>query len=616
MAYTLVHFQKVHLSNFVLFFVLFSSLFSRLSPIHAQVPFEDELTAGFIQEVLSTEKKPLKIAERKIYAPKVLQSFYSKRLYAPVWNNEVAIQQLIVALHSAVHEGLTPEDYHLQAILTLHRKIKENKDKLHQAERDILMTDAALTYASHLLWGKTDPAKLLGSWNIEPKPLAQDTLAMLEEAIRNRRLPHTLERLKPQAYPYRHLKKYLAWFRRLATETNWENVHFKETLKPHMTHENVPALRRRLAHLGYAADTLPEVLRPPYRHAFLVLPARRIADSLLRQAAEPPLPDYAPLPPMWEEKRQHLNDSLLIVYTENAKFQYDSLLQEAVRCFQRAYGLADDAEVGKKTLEALNQSPQEAIDRICINLERMRWTFRSLEQNYVIVNIAGFELFVYKNDQIYWKTKVMVGRPYRKTPVFRAEIDHIVLNPTWTVPPGILRGDIFPKLRRGDLSYLSSHNMQVLSRQGQVLNPASIDWPTALKTRPFPYIFRQPPGDDNALGRIKLMFPNPHAVYLHDTPSKHLFDRSSRAFSSGCVRVQDPFRLAKILLNDPEVWTDEKFANIRATDAVTRVNLPEKWPLYLMYWTAGVDETGNIYFREDIYERDAKLLEALKRGMQ
>lgn len=611
-----VHLEKMKACNFVFFFVTLTLCFFTSSKIHAQVTSEGNPITEHIQELLSTKNKTIEIAKRKVYAPKVLQSFYTRRLYAPVWNNEVGIQQLIVALHGALHEGLLPEDYHLQTILTLQRKIKENKDNLLLASCDILMTDAALTYASHLLWGKTDPSELLGSWNLAPKPLAQDTLAMLEESIRNRRLPHTLERLKPQAQPYRHLKKYLAWFRRLAASGTWETLVFDETLKPNMTHENVPALRRRLARLGYAADSLPGMLRPPYRSLFIEQPARRVANSLLRQAAEPPLPDYAPLPPMWEEKRQHLNNSLVAVYTENAKFQYDSLLQESVRCFQRAYGLADDAEVGKKTISALNQSPQEAIDRICINLERMRWTFRNLEQDYVIINIAGFALYVYKNNRIHWQTKVMVGKPYRETPVFRAEIDHIVLNPTWTVPSGILRGDIFPKLRRDDLSYLTSRNMQVLSRQGQVQNAAAIDWPKAMKTRPFPYILRQPPGDNNALGRIKFMFPNPHAVYLHDTPSKHLFDRSSRAFSSGCVRVQDPFGLAKILLENPEVWTDEKFAHIRETDAVTRVNLPEKWPLYLMYWTAGVDETGNIYFREDIYKRDAKLLEALKQGMQ
>jgi murein L,D-transpeptidase YcbB/YkuD len=210
---------------------------------------------------------------------------------------------------------------------------------------------------------------------------------------------------------------------------------------------------------------------------------------------------------------------------------------------------------------------------------------------------------------VIWNEPAQVGKPYRKTPVFREDITYLELNPTWTVPPTILAKDILPKVKK-DPSYLQKKNMQVLTRDGKVVDPDSIDW-SSISARGFPYILRQTPGPHNALGRVKFMFPNSHMVYLHDTPSKELFKRSNRAFSSGCIRVRNPYRLAELLLQDEDNWSLEKVEAAIDTLKQQRVKLPEPVPVLLLYWTVNIDSDGIIYFKDDIYARDAKVLTGL-----
>jgi hypothetical protein len=194
----------------------------------------------------------------------------------------------------------------------------------------------------------------------------------------------------------------------------------------------------------------------------------------------------------------------------------------------------------------MNVTVEERIEQIRVNLERARWVLDNLDDDFVIVNIAGFRVYLYRDNEEAWSTRAVVGRTYRKTPVFRSTMRYLVFNPDWTVPYSIATKDILPKVQ-DDPGYLAAGDFIVKDRNGDVIEAADIDW-SSLSRRNFPYTLVQQPGTNNALGEVKFMFPNEHAVYLHDTPGKGLFDRAARTFSSGCVRVEYPFRFAELLL--------------------------------------------------------------------
>jgi murein L,D-transpeptidase YcbB/YkuD len=202
----------------------------------------------------------------------------------------------------------------------------------------------------------------------------------------------------------------------------------------------------------------------------------------------------------------------------------------------------------------------------------------------------------------------VVGTQARETPIFKGSMTYLDLNPTWTVPPTILREDLLPKVRR-DPGYLRTQDISVIDRNGRVLDPAGINW-QAVGSRP-PYTFRQGPGPKNALGRIKFMFPNPHAIFLHDTPARGLFEQAERNFSSGCIRVEDPLSLAEIVLGDPARWNRRTLEAAIAEGRTQTLRLPKPWPVLILYWTAELDGEGQVRFLPDRYRRDPALLRAL-----
>ena len=202
----------------------------------------------------------------------------------------------------------------------------------------------------------------------------------------------------------------------------------------------------------------------------------------------------------------------------------------------------------------------------------------------------------------------MVGKTYRKTPVFRGDIAYMEFNPTWTIPPTILRQDTLPAIKR-DPGYLARKNIRVIDRNGKFVDPATVDWQQY--TRGLPYTLRQDPGPKNALGTVKFIFPNEHFVFLHDTPSLELFDRPERAFSSGCIRVENPLKLAELLLNNPQQYPRSRLEAIIKSRKTQRINLEPKIPVVIMYLTAGLNSSGGLMFLKDIYDRDQKVLDAL-----
>jgi murein L,D-transpeptidase YcbB/YkuD len=406
--------------------------------------------------------------------------------------------------------------------------------------------------AYHLRFGKVNPRELYPDWNFSRSLGAIDPVQAVEAAISAPDLRVAVEAYAPQLPQYKALQTGLAQHRAIALRGGWPSVAPGLALKPAMRDARVAALRQRLAASG---------------------------DLTADPAADP--------------------DS------------FDGALEEAVKGFQARHGLVVDGAAGRRTIEALNVEVARRVDQIRVNLERARWVAQDLMGDFLLVDIARFDAELYLGGESAWRSRVIVGRPYRRTPVFRAAMKYLVLNPTWTVPPTILREDVLPQVAK-DPAYLAKHRMQVVDDRGRPVDATAIDW-SRHPAQPFPYHIVQDSGDDNSLGRIKFMFPNSHTVYLHDTPAKALFDRTERTFSSGCIRIEQPVELAVLLLADAERWSAERVREAIATGETRAVLVKREVPVLLLYFTAAPDGTGGIAFRPDVYGRDAPVLAALGR---
>ncbi len=284
---------------------------------------------------------------------------------------------------------------------------------------------------------------------------------------------------------------------------------------------------------------------------------------------------------------------------------YDEALVAAVKRFQERHGIDPDGTIGPSTLVALNVSLEQRTHQIERNL--VRWGERPglMEGRYVAVNIPDYTLSLMEGDKPQLTMRVVVGMRNWQTPIFHAQMTHIVFNPRWHVPTKIAVKEVIPDIKK-DPNYLAKKGMRVLTNQDgkvQEVDPATIDWEDAAQWRQ--YTFHQDSGAGNALGRVKFLFPNQYDVYLHDTPSKSFFQRSARALSHGCIRVQKPLDLAVAILGqEPNPWTEEriKAAINRGTEQF--VKLTNTLPVYLYYQTAWVDAAGVMQFRNDIYGLD------------
>ena len=286
---------------------------------------------------------------------------------------------------------------------------------------------------------------------------------------------------------------------------------------------------------------------------------------------------------------------------------YDELTVDAIKAFQEGQGLEVDGIIGPATVAALNGGTATRREDIIANMERWRWMPSDLGDFRVFVNIPEFRLWIERNGQPEYTTRVVVGTTKNQTPIFSDNIRHLVVNPYWNVPSSILRGEIAPAVLRNP-GYTDSHNMDLLYN-GTPISPWTVDW-SQVSSSNFPFRVRQRPGAGNALGQIKFLFPNKHDVYLHDTPSKSLFSRSYRAFSHGCVRVQDPMAFADALMaNEPNISRASLEAMFGSSERW--VNPQTQIPVHLAYFTLRVDEDGTIRSFGDVYGHHEKLIAAM-----
>ena len=367
-----------------------------------------------------------------------------------------------------------------------------------------------------------------------------------------------------------------------------------------------------VASLGALIDDI-EIRHPAYRRLQEALVGYR---SIAAQGGWPVVPDDKVLRPGEESAAiPRLKRRLAITGdfqgpVDDSLLYDDGALRRAVEQFQTRHGLEADGVVGPRTFIALNRSVNDRIDQLRASLERARWLFRDLESDYVFVNIGGPETYLVQDGQLVWKSRSIVGQAYRQTPVFRDEIQYMEFNPTWTVPVSIFQKDKLPLIRR-DLSYLNRGNYTVLNSDGQPVNPTTVNWSGTPNVT-----LRQEPGPKNALGQVKFMFPNAYAVYLHDTDNRDLFDRNERNLSSGCVRIENPFEFADLLMKGDPNWSAVHRDAILASGKTTRVSLPAPVPVLLTYFTAWMDEAGTVQFREDLYERDGRVISALNEAFR
>lgn len=488
------------------------------------------------------------ISGQQIAATTVLPSFYADRDFEPAWLEPERFQELLRVLKGAEDHGLDPEDYHYSTLV----EWPDDTDPVQLAARDVLATEALIRFGYHLHFGKIDAAGLDPDWNLSRRLKNKEPVSILKQVVAAPGLEDFLAaHLEPGGTFYQGLRKALARYRGLAETGGWPRVPEGPTLRPGDVGPRVAALRSRL----------------------------QVTDQLL------------------DSKKADSQN-------------YDPDLQAAVERFQGRHGIDADGVVGPLTLEAMNVPVALRIEQIKANLERTRWVFRDLEPRFLIVNIAGFEAYLIEDRKVVWESRVQVGKPYRKTPVFKKKMTYLVLGPTWTVPPTILKEDIVPKIKK-DPAYLASKNMVLLDRSGKLVDLAGLDL-TAISPANFPYTVRQEPGPDNALGRIKFMFPNKHFVYLHDTPSRGLFSRAERTTSSGCIRVEKPISLAAELLGDPANWSETQVEDRISKASNETVTLTDPIMVFLMYWTAVPDEDGHVRFFNDVYSRDQAVLDGLR----
>jgi murein L,D-transpeptidase YcbB/YkuD len=485
-----------------------------------------------------------------IAAKRLVPDLYARRGFRTAWTPQ-AREALQRAVADSAADGLDPEDYlQTQLARTCGAAGAPGASRDVQIDCDLLLSDSLTRLLYQLAFGKVDPQSLDPNWNFTRNLHVEDPAAFVQEIIDSGDVYARIEREKPQHRMYVDLKAALARERALAEKGGFPRIPAGPTLRAGMRDARVTALRARLAASGALAA----------------------------------------------EETHDASD-------------YDAALEAAVKVFQSTHGLDPDGAVGAGTLAALNAPIEAEIETIRVNLERGRWLLHELDPTFVVVNIAGFEAYYLRDGKILWSARAQVGKPFRATPIFRSEITYLVLNPTWTVPPSILAQDILPAQRR-DRSTLARKKLEVIDHSGRPVPEASIDWATATP-RNFRYMLRQGPGPDNALGRVKFMFPNAHSVYLHDTPSQALFEKSGRAFSSGCIRVERPFELAALLLEKNPGWDRAAIDAAVAEGQTKSITLAEPVPVLLAYWTAWVDRAGVLQIRPDIYERDAKIAAGL-----
>ncbi|MEN9335077.1 MAG: hypothetical protein RLZZ500_64 [Bacteroidota bacterium] len=511
----------------------------------------------------------------------LLKEFYRLTQYTVQWNDTLLRQEFLTHLEHAEEEGLQPKDYDYDALVQLEQNYAQLSDSL-KIDYDIRLSRSALRWLRHLSDGKLNPYLIYEDWDLRRSPT--QVAPLLFQAIENHALSATIEACKPQHPVYQKLKRSLKILRSYPDKFIGL-VNLKEKILPNQKSKYIPIIKKRLMYWG----DMPE------------------KDSILNQT-------------------------------------YDLKTQKAMVRFQKRHGLRPDGIIARATIDALNYSRDQRIEQVIVNMERWRWYPRELGYHYLLVNIPAYNIVAVKDQDTLQYQRVVVGRDTRPTPILSSKISNINLNPNWTVPPTILKEDLFPEAEKNPYHFRKK-GLQILDKDNQEVDPKL--WK---KEDAFRYKYVQNPGRNNSLGLMKINFPNRYTVYLHDTNHRDYFSLSYRSLSSGCVRLQKPLEMAEHILNDSILWPLQKikdttdishYKKIRemklAQLNVQQAKLKKKYPnrvfapidlpkaelktilirvkedisIHQWYWTAW-EEKGVLQFREDIYCLDASLYTLLR----
>ena len=494
---------------------------------------------GAIHDALNDKELGLRVL------PEVREAIvkqYQSQGFKPVWTTDGKLsprgEAVLKQLAAASDEGLDPAQYLPTVLSSFDAPVPEG-DAAAMARLDIGLTTMALKYARHASGGQFDPRRLSLYYDVVPAwvPAAQALKVLAWSPYP----AEYLSSLHPKHDAYAALKAALAEARKETPAPAFEPIPDGKIVKAGQSDERLPAVRSRLAMLGFAEP--------------------------LDNIAEDPL-------------------------------TLDKELSARLKAFQKSARIKVTGALGPQTLGALNKDQRvDRTQQLIANMERLRWLPKDLGKRHVFVNQPAFSVRVMDGQSEIWRSQVIVGKPTTQTSLFHDEIETVVFNPSWGVPQSIIANEYLPKLRN-DPGYLDRIGFKVVDARGKVVRSSSVDWWSYGSK--VPYGVQQPPGRSNALGELKFLFPNSHDIYMHDTPNRELFDRDQRAFSHGCVRVQNPREFAAVLLG----WDAEKVdANTDSKKSQT-VKLAEKVPVHLTYFTAWPDDTGKIQYFDDIYGRD------------
>lgn len=489
----------------------------------------------------------------------LLRQVYRTRQYQPLWSGMerplARGRDLLLALCNAELQGLRAGDFDLAGLRdalaqAYGPEVQPESLPPALARLDLALSAAFLRFGAQIHSGRLDPAAVDTSWFIHQRRTGLDSA--LAHALTQDDFGAMVNTLIPRRPQYVELLTALEQYRQYQEAGGWDSVPVppKVKIRPGQDDALVPWIRRRLAITGELADT----------------------------AAPAPL-------------------------------HYDSTLAGAVARFQETHGLEMDSTIGRATLLAMNIPVEDRVAQIELNLERYRWLPDDFGPRYVLVNIPDYQLHAFDGGEEVLTMRVVVGKDYdNPTPVFADSMSYLVFRPYWNVPSRILKEEIIPAAR-ADSTYITAHDYEIL-RGNRVVPPDSIDWPR-VDTAKLNFRVRQKPGNLNSLGLVKFMFPNQFDVYLHDTPVRSLFRRAGRAASHGCIRVEKPVELAQYALSRNADWDLKKIREAMRVDTTQTVNLKEKIPVYIVYFTAFVRD-GQVRFRPDLYGTDRRGIALLR----
>lgn len=520
-----------------------------------EVKTEKKIETSIINRTvkIAAQENFIIINNKKYPASKLLNSFYKSRKFNLAWfksnlEPRKAFFTYLKLLKNADYEGLNPDFYYFQEIEDniLELEILSGNDLiLRVIQIDLLVSNSNLQYFSDLLFGRYELGPNFSELSYSEPYI--NLVSIINKSIKTNNFNSALKIILPESRVYYSLREALKGYETISANGGWQPVPPGPTLKKGARNARIVFLKHRL----YASGDLKL---------------------------------YANQNP-----EQYLNNNL-----------YDDQLFAAVSEFQKRHGLKQDGEVGTNTLKALNVPLDYKITSIKINLDLWRKLPKNLGQKYILVNVPAFKLYGVENNQKTLDMRVIVGRLDWNTPVFSEYMEYVVINPFWNIPSSIFVDEVLPEIKK-DPDYLKKKNIELVSLSDAAVESSEyVNW-YEVDPKNFNYRLRQQPGAANPLGKLKFMLPNKHSVYLHDTPTKSLFNRSNRRFSHGCIRVEHPLDLADFVFNDDNNWDAQKVQNAINSGASNNVYLKQPIPVHILYFTVWVEDDGSIHFRDDVY---------------